>query len=92
MTDTPMITRQPKPVSRKKEPLKGHEAFLKGLEEAQAIVEIMLMDDESFTGKIKHSDKYTVTISVDKLDGGYQNFVIFKHAIKYFWTNPSLTK
>lgn len=75
-----------KPVSPK-----GHEAFLKALEAAGAVVNIALLtspDAPPMKGVIKHSDKYTISLKVDRPDGSYQVFVVFKHAIECFWTNP----
>lgn len=69
---------------------KGHEAFLKALENAQAIVTIAMLNDPESTmkGTIKHSDKYTISLKVDREDGSHQVFVLFKHAIESFWTDP----
>src|SRR5437879_1741340 len=47
----------------KEKPLKGHEAFLKALETSGADVKVEKMSSgEIITGKIKHSDKYTITV------------------------------
>jgi sRNA-binding regulator protein Hfq len=85
MSDTP-------PPRFKKKPVKeGHEAFLKALEAAGARVSLTLVSDPDTTmsGTIKHSDKYTISLRVDRDDGTYQVYVIFKHAIEMFWTNPN---
>lgn len=80
------------PFTKKPASPKGHEAFLKALEAAGAIVNIALVtspDAPPMKGVIKHSDKYTISLKVDRPNGGgYQVFVIFKHAIESFWTNP----
>lgn len=90
MSDITPRTKAPfvkKPVSPK-----GHEAFLKALEAAGAVVNVSLAtssDAPPMKGTIKHSDKYTISLKVDRPNGGgYQVFVIFKHAIECFWTNP----
>lgn len=67
----------------------GHEAFLKALEAGGAIVTIKMgTDGTELKGTIKHSDKYTVSLRCDRDDGSYQVYVIFKHSIEMFWTNP----
>ena len=71
---------------------KGHEAFLKVLETAVATVRISLMSGTTLTGTVKHSDKYTISLRVDRDDGTYQVYVIFKHAIEMFWTTPDTSK
>jgi sRNA-binding regulator protein Hfq len=84
----------PRPKAFIKKPIatpKGHEAFLKALEAAGAVVNIALVsssDAPPMKGTIKHSDKYTISLKVDRADGSYQVFVVFKHAIECFWTNP----
>lgn len=71
---------------------KGHEAFLKTLEDANATIFIQELDtNEIHTGTIKRSDKYTISLSVSAL-GGYQVYVFYKHAIKKFWTTPTKNK
>ncbi len=70
---------------------KGHEAFLKALESAGAVVSVALInspDAAPMKGTIKHSDKFTISLKVDRDDGTYQVYVLFKHAIESFWTNP----
>lgn len=77
------------PLPKKPAPLKGHEAFLKALETGGAIVNVsMTTDPKPLKGTIKHSDKYTISLKVDRDDGTYQVYVLFKHAIESFWTNP----
>lgn len=70
---------------------KGHEAFLKALELAGATITVRLLNDPEVTmkGSIKHSDKYTISLKVTNPDGTYQVFVLFKHAIESFWTDPA---
>ena len=81
-----------KPILRKKpaNAPAGHEAFLKALEAAQATVSVRLVNDPEVVlkGTIKHSDKYTISLKVTRADGTYQVYVIFKHAIEQFWTDP----
>lgn len=80
------------PFVKKPSTPKGHEAFLKALEAAGAVVNVSLIaspDAAPMKGTIKHSDKYTISLKVNRPNGGgYQVFVIFKHAIESFWTNP----
>ena len=79
-----------KPVVKSPAAPKGHEAFLKSLETHSAVVSIQFLDsDEIMVGTIKHADKYTISLKVNDADGArYQVYVIFKHAIKKFWTAP----
>lgn len=79
----------------KRTPLKGHEAFLKALELSGADLVVEKCDGVIYGGKIKHSDKYTITLRTtvrqehfgvapemtDPLDR-----VIFKHDISEFYT------
>lgn len=68
----------------------GHELFLRGLEAAGAIVTLQELDtNETFTGTIKHCDSTTISLRVDREDGTYQIYVMFKHAIKKFWVDPN---
>ena len=68
----------------------GHQAFLKGLQLAGAVLTIQELDtDELYVGIVKHSDATTISIRVDRADGAYQSYVIFKHAIKKFWVDPN---
>lgn len=80
----------PRPFKKPVAP-KGHEAFLKALEAAGAKVSLTLSNDPDtiMTGTVKHSDKYTISLRTDREDGTYQVYVIFKHAIEMFWTNPN---
>jgi sRNA-binding regulator protein Hfq len=84
------LTINPRPFKKPPAP-KGHEAFLKALEAAGAKVSLTLSNDPDtiMTGTIKHSDKYTISLRTDREDGTYQVYVIFKHAIEMFWTNPN---
>jgi sRNA-binding regulator protein Hfq len=70
---------------------KGHEAFLKALETAGAIVRIAMVSDPEtvMKGTIRASDKYTISLKVDRDDGTHQVYVLFKHAIESFWTDPA---
>lgn len=59
---------------------KGHEAFLKGLEASGATVTFhKVSSDELVVGKIKHSDKFSVSLQVGPLTR-----VLFKHDISEF--------
>lgn len=79
-----------KPFAKKPAAPKGHEAFLKALEQAGAKIHVTLLSGDVMRGVLKHSDKYTISLRVDNAeDGTYQVYVIFKHAIETFWTNPS---
>lgn len=70
----------------------GHEAFLKALEGASAPVTIKLASDGTeMRGTVKTSDKFTISLKVDKPDGTYQTYVIYKSHIEMFWTNPHET-
>lgn len=84
---------QPRRAATPKKPAapKGHEAFLKTLETAGAVVSFgMVSDPDSvIKGTIRASDKYTVSVKVDRADGSHQVYVLFKHAIESFWTDPA---
>lgn len=88
MSDQPHFTPRKSFVKKPAAP-KGHEAFLKALEQAGATINVTLLSGENMKGTLKHSDKYTISLRQDYEDGRYQVFVIFKHAIETFWTNPS---
>ena len=77
----PFVKTGPKP--------SGHEAFLKALESSNATVEIeKASSGDKIVGKIKASDKYTVSLRVPHTagdwDGPYTTRVIFKHDISEF--------
>lgn len=59
----------------------GHEAFLKQLETSKAEIRIVTTAGEVFSGVVKHSDKYTVSIRSSEEEG---TVVFFKHAIERF--------
>jgi len=88
MSDQPHFTPR-KPFVKKPAAPKGHEAFLKALEQAGAIINVTLLSGEVMKGTLKHSDKYTISLRTDFDDGTYQVYVVFKHAIETFWTNPA---
>lgn len=68
----------------------GHEAFLKALEAGNAVIHVqMLSSEKPLKGTVKHSDKFTISLRVDRDDGTHQVYVLFKHAIESFWTNPA---
>ena len=67
----------------------GHEAFLKALESSNATVEVeKASSGDKVIGKIKASDKYTISLRVPNTpgdwEGPYQTRVIFKHDISEF--------
>lgn len=75
--------------------LKGHEAFLKALELSGVEIELEKTDGTLYRGRIKHADKYTMTINVTAM-GHVENTnpphavdaprdrVVFKHDISEF--------
>jgi RNA chaperone Hfq len=63
---------------------KGHEAFLKALHESGAEIAVYCLDMEApIVGKIRATDKYTISLDVR---GSAE--VIFKHAIQRFKPLP----
>lgn len=69
--------------------VKGHEAFLKGLEHTGATVTFeKASNGEKIVGTVKTSDKYTVSIMQHKDDGSYITRVVFKHDISEFSPQP----
>lgn len=77
----PFVKAGPKP--------SGHEAFLKALEASNATVEIeKASSGDKVIGKIKASDKYTISLRVPNTPGDYEGpyatRVIFKHDISEF--------
>lgn len=78
--------------SKKKSELKGHEAFLKALEESGkeqgTQVEVEKMNGDKVVGVVKCSDKYTITLRVpnpsDSDSAGFIDRVLFKHDISEF--------
>lgn len=67
----------------------GHEAFLKALESSNATVEVeKASSGDKIIGKIKASDKYTISLRVPNTPGDYEGpyatRVIFKHDISEF--------
>lgn len=67
----------------------GHAALLEAIEKDKTEVTIDLLDDPNpLVGYIKCSDKYTISLKVYNPDGTYRVYVIFKHAIRMFWTAP----
>jgi RNA chaperone Hfq len=63
---------------------KGHEAFLKALHESGAEIRVYLLDlVEPLQGKIRATDKYTISLDVKGTTE-----VIFKHAIQRFSPLP----
>lgn len=69
--------------SRKAAGPKGHEAFLKQLEESKSEIVLEKMSGEKVQGVVKHSDKFTITVRVDDGDKAIDR-VIFKHDISEF--------
>jgi small nuclear ribonucleoprotein (snRNP)-like protein len=78
---------------------KGHEAFLKALQMSDADIVVEKMSGDVYYGKLKHSDKYTLTINAyaiqrngkDYSDEVKESFdrVIFKHDISEFHTTTA---
>lgn len=64
---------------------KGHEAYLKGLEQSKATIRVEYLDDApDDVGTIKTSDKYTISLRTHSgLD-----VVIYKHSIRRFYAVP----
>lgn len=74
-----------RPTLAVKKAVKGHESFLKALETSGTDVRVEKMSSgEILVGRVKHSDKYTITLQVDGADGRYTNHVLFKHDISEF--------
>jgi sRNA-binding regulator protein Hfq len=88
MSEQPIFTPR-KPFLKKPVAPKGHEAFLKALEQAGATVSVQMNSGEVLKGTIKAADKFTISLKVTLDDGGYQVYVINKHAYEMFWTNPA---
>lgn len=59
--------------------MNGHEAFLKALIISNADIYVEKCDGKKYTGRIKHADKFTITMNVEGSDR-----VIFKHDISEF--------
>ncbi|MDR9846991.1 RNA chaperone Hfq [Herbaspirillum huttiense] len=84
---SPYRTAQSRPPARPVAPraggqqrtMKGHEAFLKALITSGASIRVEKCDGRIYIGQIKHSDKYTITMTADGADR-----VIFKHDISEF--------
>lgn len=68
---------------------RGHEAFLKQIETSGGQITLEKMSSgEKVTGRVKCSDKYTVTIKQALPDGIFRDRVIFKHDISEFSAEP----
>lgn len=67
--------------------LTGHEAFLKALEKSEACIVVEKISGEVFSGKVKHSDKYTISV---EFNGTTR--VLFKHDISEFSAGPRIEK
>lgn len=77
-------TRRHAPINRSphKESLRGHEAFLKGLEQSEATVQFEKAGSgEIVIGKVKCSDKFTISVKTAE-----STRVLFKHDISEFST------
>lgn len=58
----------------------GHEAFLKMLETSKAEIKVTTLYGDVYTGIVRHSDKYTISIK----NGDEGTVVFFKHGIEQF--------
>jgi len=99
---TKAAARAPAPVqrgSKEQSPTvkaKGHEAFLKALQLSNADIIIeMISSGRIYHGKLKHSDKYTLTVNVTAVQESNEQLavvrqaydhVLFKHDISEFYT------
>ena len=84
-----LTTGNKKPFAKTGPKPSGHEAFLKALESSNATVEVeKASSGDKVIGKIKASDKYTISLRVPNTpgdwEGPYQTRVIFKHDISEF--------
>lgn len=61
----------------------GHEAFLKALETSGAQIEVEKMSGEKLIGRVKHSDKFTISLRVES-GGVVRDRVLFKHDLSEF--------
>lgn len=77
--DNPIPPRFNKKPAAPKKP-QGHEAFLKVLEASKAEVDLVTTAGETFTGIVKHSDKFTISLKLPNRG----TIVFFKHAIESF--------
>jgi sRNA-binding regulator protein Hfq len=59
---------------------KGHDAILKGAQDAGEHIEIIAMSGDVISGKILNRDKFTVTI----LEDSGKRRTIYKHGIESF--------
>ena len=81
-------------IEKKKNVLKGHEAFLKALEMNGARIEVEKCDGTMYRGILKHTDKYSITLNVTERGTvdepelfdpiSARDRVIFKHDISEF--------
>jgi sRNA-binding regulator protein Hfq len=71
-----------KPMKKTAKPV-GHEGYLKGLQESGAQIVVMTLAGDLYEGRIKHADKYTISLEVEE-DGSKDTYVFFKHALEYF--------
>jgi sRNA-binding regulator protein Hfq len=70
-----------KPAVKSAKP-QGHEAYLKHLEVSGGEIEVLFLDDdETLTGRVRHSDKFTVSIQETPES---DTVVLFKHALRGF--------
>jgi sRNA-binding regulator protein Hfq len=89
MSDQPYFAPR-KPFVKKPAAPKGHEAFVKALEQAGAIVRLVTLAGETIKGTIHAADKFTISVKKTAADGSYQTTVYFKHALESFETNPNI--
>jgi sRNA-binding regulator protein Hfq len=78
----------PAPVAPKKPPVvaKGHDAILKGLQDARSLIAVNLISTDVPTiGNLVMRDRYTISLRIK--DG--RIMTIYKHAIESFTTVPA---
>lgn len=82
----PTKTAVTKPVNSQKKPFvaKGHDAILKGAQDAGGNLRIVTMNDgQEHVGKMIARDKFTITIEISEITGPVRR-TFYKHAIESF--------
>ncbi len=70
-----------RPATRKE----GHDALIQALAPKGAFIRIQLLaNDTELYGKLKESDRFTITILEQMEDGSLKQRLVFKHAIESF--------